>query len=209
MSTSQAPAAATSALRQGLNSRQAETARKLMEAGLEELRAVGHEALTVRTVAQRAGVSPATAYTYLASKNHLFAELFAEHITDEEPATYDAGASTTQRVQQAARDLVARIVEEPELAAAVTPALLGADPDVARLRLRIGAEFVGRYDAALRDPARPEVNPDPAVLDTLVLTLSGALLQAGMGIFSYDQMSERLVAAVAVILAGTDRNGSA
>lgn len=203
MTTSQAmKGGPATALRQGLNSRQAETARRLMAAGLEELRAVGHEALTIRNVAQLAGVSPATAYTYLASKNHLFTELFAEHIADDEVATYPSGSSTTQRVQQATRALVTRIVEEPELAAAVTPALLGSDPDVRRLRIKIGSEFLARYDASLRDPAHPGEPADPDLLDTLVLTLSGALLQAGMGIFSYDQMAERLVSAVAVILRG-------
>lgn len=182
--------------RQGLNPRQAETVDRLLVAGLEELRAVGHEALTVRTVAQRAGVSPATAYTYLASKNHLFAELFWRHLAGV-AATGEqvpAGGTALGRLQETMRILTARIVEEPELAAAVTPALLGTDPDVERLRLKIGAEFLARFEAALGEQA------DPAVLDVLVLTFSGALLQAGMGLLTYDQIAERLVAACAVIL---------
>ena len=73
--------------RQGLNARQAETVERLLAAGPEELRAVGHEALTIRTVAQRAGVSPATAYTYLASKNHLFAELFWRFLAEDATAS--------------------------------------------------------------------------------------------------------------------------
>ncbi|MBM0125310.1 TetR/AcrR family transcriptional regulator [Pimelobacter simplex] len=181
--------------RQGLNPRQAETVERLLAAGLEELRAVGHEALTVRTVAQRAGVSPATAYTYLASKNHLFAELFWRHLTSAE-LTQTAAGTAVQRLQATMRALTARIVEEPELAAAVTPALLGTDPDVARLRLRIGAEFLSRFESALGDQA------DPGVLEVLVLTFSGALLQAGMGLMTYDQIAERLVAAVDVIMRG-------
>ncbi len=188
--------------RQGLNPRQAETVEKLLVAGLEELRAVGHEALTVRTVAQRAGVSPATAYTYLASKNHLFAELFWRHITAAQAHAAPAGTTAVARLQATVRALTARIVEEPELAAAVTPALLGTDPDVARLRLKIGGEFLARFDAALRDPARPDVPGDPAVLEVLVLTFSGALLQAGMGLMTYDQIAERLASAVDVILRG-------
>ena len=69
--------------RRNLNPRQVETVDRLFAAGLEELRAVGHEALTIRTVATRAGVSPATAYTYLASKNHLFAELFWQFLAED------------------------------------------------------------------------------------------------------------------------------
>ncbi len=181
--------------RQGLNPRQAETVERLLAAGLEELRAVGHEGLTVRTVAQRAGVSPATAYTYLASKNHLFAELFWRHLSGA-PAQPPAGGTATARLQATMRALTARIVEEPALAAAVTPALLGTDPDVERLRLRIGGEFLSRFEAAMGEQA------DPGVLEVLVLTFSGALLQAGMGLMTYDQIAERLVAAVDVIMRG-------
>lgn len=187
--------------RQGLNKRQSETVDKLMAAGLEELRAVGHESLTVRNVAHRAGVSPATAYTYLASKNHLFAELFWRHLAADRPAI-DEGDSATQRLQSAVRALAARIIEEPELAAAVTPALLGSDPDVDRLRIRIGGEYVNRLESALRDPARPDQPADPAVLDVLVLAFSGALLHAGMGLMTYDQMADNLEQAVAVIVRG-------
>ncbi|WP_310963515.1 TetR/AcrR family transcriptional regulator [Nocardioides terrisoli] len=181
--------------RRGLNSRQAETVERLLAAGMDELRAVGHEALTVRTVAQRAGVSPATAYTYLASKNHLYAELFWRHVTLDVPAPRPA-RDETDRVRAEVRALARQIAKEPALAAAVTPALLGSDPDVDRLRLRIGAEFVRRFQRALGDSA------DPDVVDTLVLAFSGALLQAGMGLMTYDEMTDRLDAVVAVIMRG-------
>lgn len=185
--------------RQGLNVRQAETVEKLLAAGLDELREVGHEALTIRSVAQRAQVSPATAYTYLASKNHLFAELFWRHLTRAEVDDAVESGEPVARVQEAVRSLTARIVQEPALAAAVTPALLGSTPDVERLRLKIGGEFLARFEAALNEPDQPA---DPAVLETLVLAFSGGLLQAGMGVMTYDQITERLVSAVAVIMRG-------
>lgn len=188
-------------LRQHLNDRQRAAVERLLNAGLVELREVGHEALTIRTVAQRANVSPATAYTYLASKHHLFAELFWRHISDQPAADYGE-APVTDRVRQVAHDMVARIVSEPALAAAVTPALLGSDPDVARLRVRIGAEFMSRLEAALREPTEPDEPVDAAVLETMVLTFSGALLQAGMGFMTYDAMSESLQSAFAVIVRG-------
>ena len=186
--------------RRSINARQAETVERLLVAGADELRAVGSEALTIRTVANRAGVSPATAYTYLASKNHLFAELFWRFLAedDHEPA----GSTSTERLQSVTRHLADRLAGSPELAAAVTPALLGTDPDVDRLRLRIGGEFVSRFEAALRDPQAPDEPVDAAVLEVLVLTFSGALLQAGMGTMSYDEMADRLESAFAVILRG-------
>jgi AcrR family transcriptional regulator len=188
--------------RQGLNPRQAETVEKLLAAGLEELRAVGHEAMTVRTVAVRAGVSTATAYTYLASKNHLFAELFWRHLTADEVRAPQPGATAVERLQATVRVLTARLREEEALAAAVTPALLGSDPDVARLRLKIGGEFLARFEAALRDPDQPDTPVDPAVLDVLAMTFIGALLQVGMGLMTYDQLAERLSSAVDTILRG-------
>ncbi|MDF1604134.1 TetR/AcrR family transcriptional regulator [Nocardioides sp. YIM 152315] len=180
--------------RRGLNARQAETVERLMAAGLDELRAVGHEALTVRTVAQRAGVSPATAYTYLASKNHLFAELFWRFLAEDEHEP--EGSGVVERVQSVTRHLARRLADAPELAAAVTPALLGRDPDVERLRLRIGAELVERFRAALGPDA------DPVVVETVALAFSGALLQGGMGLMTYTEMGERLDDVVAVIMRG-------
>jgi AcrR family transcriptional regulator len=180
--------------RAGLRSRQAETLTKLLVAGADELRAVGHEALTVRTVAARAGVSPATAYTYLASKNHLFAELFLGYLTAEEGEAADGDA--VARVQAVTRHLATRLAEAPELSAAVTPALLSSDPDVEQLRLRIGAVFVRRFEEALGAQATPEL------VDALTLAFSGALLQAGMGVLTYTDLAGRLDVVVATVLAG-------
>lgn len=170
------------------------TAERLLDAGREELRAVGRQTLTIRTVAQRAGVSPATAYTYLASKDRLYAELFWRFLVEDDPTP--EGGDAVDRVRSVTRHLAARLASAPELAAAVTPALLGSDPEVDELRLRIGGELVRRFQAAL--PADAE----PAVLESLALAFSGALLQAGMGLMTYTEMGQRLDAVVAVIMRG-------
>ncbi len=178
------------------STRQADTVERLFAAGLAELREVGHEALTIRSVAARAGVSSATAYTYLASRNHLFVTLFWRHL-NEAPVAEGTG-SRAGRVQAAVRSLTTRIAEEPELAAAVTPALLGSDSGVDRLRLRIGAEFAARFEAALGDGSGD--GDGKAVREALLLAFSGALLQAGMGLMTYDEMADRLAPVVAVIV---------
>lgn len=170
------------------------TAERLLEAGREELRAVGHQTLTIRMVAQRAGVSSATAYTYLESKNRLYAELFWRFLVEDERVP--EGADAVARVRSVTRNLANRLAEAPELAAAVTPALLGPDPEVDELRLRIGSEFVRRFRDALGAKA------DAAVLEALALAFSGALLQAGMGLMTYAEMADRLDSVVAVIMKG-------
>jgi len=47
----------------------------LVQAAEDETEEVGYAGLTVRGVARRAGVAPATAYTYFSSKDHLLAEV--------------------------------------------------------------------------------------------------------------------------------------
>ena len=74
----------------------------------------------MRTVATRAGVSPATAYTYLASKNHLFAELFWQHLARDADHRPD-GPDTLARVRSVTRRMATQLAAHPELAAAVTP----------------------------------------------------------------------------------------
>ena len=184
--------------RQVVDGRRAETLERLLEAGAEELRAVGHEALTVRTVAARAGVSPATAYTYVASKKQLLLELFWRYLDSERPAI--EGGDALQRLRATTRALADQLAAAPALAAAVTPALLSSDPDVERLRLRIGAEFLQRFAAAIGDEV-PQDRLGP-VLEALVMAFSGALLQAGMGLIAYTDLADRLDPVVAAILEG-------
>lgn len=181
--------------RRELNARSAETLDKLLTAAREELEAVGHEDLTIRTVASRAGVSAATAYNYFASRDHLFAELFWRHlVTDELPRL--TGRSSTTRLQQTTRHLAETIASAPALAAAATKSLLGSDPAVAELRLRVGAVFADRFRAAIGERV------DPLVLESLLFAFSGALLQTGMGLFTYPELADRLDDVVAVIMKG-------
>lgn len=183
--------------RQGLRDKQVETVERLLAAGTEELDQVGHDALTIRSVAARAGVSPATAYTYFSSKNHLFAEIFWRELVRDE-GWQPEGETSVLRVRSVTREMARMLSARPAVAAAATQALLGSDPDVGRLRLRIGAEFVRRFQAALGKGV------DGPLLETLNLAFAGALLQAGMGVMSYDEMGERLDAVVAIIMEGNE-----
>jgi AcrR family transcriptional regulator len=164
----------------------------LVDATIEELRARGYDGLTVRNAARRAGVAPATAYTYFASKDHLVAEVFWRRLEALQPVP--ASGRPAVRASKALRALALRIADEPELAAASTTAVLAADPDVRRLRNRIGSLFNDRIVAALGPDA------DPTVVRTLNLALAGALLQAGMGYFSYTELADRMDEVVSVVV---------
>jgi len=185
------PAAPT---RRHLTSRQAGTVTRLAEAAVEELRTGSYDGLTVRNVARRAGVAPATAYTYFASKDHLVAEVFWRRLESRPLPAVDRRRRPAARVTSAIADVAELIADEPELAAACTSALLAGDPDVARLRAQIGIEMADRLRAALGPDA------DDAVVDALSLALSGAMLQAGMGYFAQAELAERMAGTVRLVI---------
>lgn len=197
MSSSAAPAPPTlshEAPRRRLSTRQAETVHKLTVATVEELRVEGFDGLTVRNVARRAGVAPATAYTYFTSKEHLVSEVFWRRLQALPETAWDGGPSRATRVGATLRDLALLVADEPELAAACTVAMLATDPDVKALRDRIGAEMHRRIALALG----PDASPD--VLLTLDLVLSGSLLQAGTGHLAYADLPARLGEVVALVV---------
>ncbi|HEY9558455.1 MAG TPA: helix-turn-helix domain-containing protein [Acidimicrobiales bacterium] len=185
---------ASSTTTRTLSGRQSDRIAALVEATLAELRTHGYDGLTVRNAARRAGVAPATAYTYFGSKDHLVAEVFWRRLDAVELPVGDRRRRAATRVSGALRAVVDLIAGEPELASASTTAILADDADVQRLRDRIG----GRIDDLLSEALGS--GHDPAVRRALNLALSGALLQAGMGYFSYADLADRMDEVVGVIL---------
>ena len=176
------------------NRRQEETFRKVLDAGLVMLRESSYAELTVRAVAARAKVAPATAYTYFSSKNHLIAEIYLDLIRQVEYFT-DVNDKTADRVEKTLRALALTVADEPEVAAACTTALLsGGDPAVLTVRDRIGAEIHRRIRSAVGPDA------DPRTLAALEMTFFGALVNAGSGAFTYHQIADRLSYVVGLIV---------
>ena len=181
------------------NRRQEETFRKVLTAGTEMLRESSYADLTVRAVAARAGVAPATAYTYFSSKNHLIAEMYLD-LVSQCPYFTDVNDPMTTRVDAALRALTLVVADEPEVAAACTTALLGGgtDPAVRKVRDRIGAEIHKRIRSAVGPDA------DIRIVSALEMTFFGALVNAGSGAFTYHQIADRLTYVVGLIL-GEDK----
>lgn len=189
----------TAAPRRHLSDRQAKTVHKLTEAAVSELIEVGYPALTVRNVAKRAGVAPATAYTYFASKEHLVAEVFWRRFDGQGPQAVDRRRSPANRATDVLLGFALVVADETELAAACTVALLADDPEVRELRLRIGLEMHRRLTEAVGDDA------PPAAIQTLELATTGALLQVGTGHLAYDAIPGLLADAAALVLGGAAR----
>ncbi len=180
--------------RRDLGGRQADRVDALVAATVAELRVNGYDGLTVRNVARRAGVAAATAYTYFGSKDHLVAEVFWRRLAALPEPVVDDRSPIVERVTTTLRELALLVADEPELSAASTTAILAQDADVQRLRDRIGAAFNDRLRASLGEDV------DPTVLRALNLILSGALLQAGMGYFSYAELADRMHEVAALVL---------
>jgi AcrR family transcriptional regulator len=179
--------------RRALNPRQAETVDRLLKAALEEVRAVGYDAFTVRSVAARADVAPATAYTYFASKNHLIAELFARQLLGL-PTLAPADAGPLDRLSREFEHLASFLGREPQLASATTVAMLGSEPDVARLRIHTGTAIAERMRSTLGPEATDEL------VEALSLVWSGSLLQAGLGHQTYPEMAAQLTRVAALLV---------
>lgn len=179
------------------NRRQEETVRKVLDAAVELLRETSYSDLTMRAVAARAGVAPATAYTYFSSKNALVAEVYLRLVRNV-PLFTDVNQTTQQRVTSQLHELALLVADEPELAAAATTALMGDEPDVRQVRDKIGLEVRRRIASALGPGAWPEV------LSTLEMIFYGALVQAGTQSVTYYQMADRLDGVIALIMGGAE-----
>jgi AcrR family transcriptional regulator len=180
------------------NRRQEETFRKVLTAAVATLRESSYADLTVRAVAARAKVAPATAYTYFSSKNHLIAEVYLD-LMRQVPYFTDVNEPMPSRVEKALRSLALAVADEPELAAACTTALIASgDPTTHKVRDRIGAEIHRRIRSAVGPDA------DPRVVAALEMTYFGAVINAGSGALTYHQIADRLSYVVGLIV-GEDR----
>jgi len=177
--------------RRHVSERQAEVMERLLAAAAAEAGERPYAEVTVRTIAKRAGVAPATAYTYFSGKDHLLAEVLWRRVQTS-PHLIDLSLSLPERVADTARTMGFASMG-PAAVAACTTALLGDGPDVKHVRARLGAEIGRRLAAALGEGA------DPAVLRVLVVTYTGALISAGMGHLPFDAVPPLLAEATALM----------
>jgi AcrR family transcriptional regulator len=167
--------------RRALTPKRADTVQRLTDAAVEEVEAVGFDALTVRSVAKRAGVAPATAYTYFGSKEHLVTEAFWRRLAVL-PEPVVTSMSGPERVLEALSGPAGFFAEQPALVAACTRAMVADDPDVRHVRDRFANEIHRRLVLALGDRAAPDV------VRALELATAGALLRAGTGHMSHTDV---------------------
>ncbi|WP_264921209.1 TetR/AcrR family transcriptional regulator [Mycobacteroides chelonae] len=180
------------------NRRQEETIRKIVAAGREMLGETTYADMTIRGVAARAKVAPATAYTYFSSKSHLVAEIYLDLI-HEAPYFTDVNDGQTARVTKTLRSLALVVADEPEIATGCTTALLSNNDEAVRaVRDKIGLEIHRRIRSAMGPDA------DPRVVSALEMTFFGALMHAGSGTFTYHEIADKLTFVVDLMLGGNE-----
>ena len=172
--------------RQWLSERQSATVAALLEAALEEVHEVGFEKLTIRSVAQRAGVTHTTAYSYFTSKAHLITELHWRQTQAMPTPEVSADESFVGRVRAAFEAPAGALAAEPVLSHAVFMAIISDEPEVRRLRSAVGGELVGRLRTALGP------FDDPELVSTLFLAYSGAMMLVGTGTRDFLEVIPRI-----------------
>ena len=148
--------------RRHLSERQAEVMERLVAAAAEEAEERPYADISVRTIAKRAGLAPATAYTYFSGKDHLLAEVLWRRM-QASPSLVDLTLPLPKRVADTVRTM------------------------------GFGAKITRRLESALGG------GEDPAVLDVLQVTYTGALLSAGMGHLAFDAVPMLMAEATALM----------
>jgi AcrR family transcriptional regulator len=185
-------------VRRIVDGRRADTVQRLLTAALDEVRAVPYSDLTVRSVAKRADVSPATAYTYFSSKEHLVCAILWQQVQDLPAPPAKPRRSPAAALADAVRGITEVFTREPDLSRACTTALLTDDPEVRRLRDQIGAELLRRVGDAIGPMS-------PTARETFTMAFVGALVLAGTGYMTFDDLPRRLGKVTDLLLADARR----
>jgi len=158
----------------------------LLDAALAHLRERGADGLTVRAVAERAGVTHTTGYAYFSSLDHLVAAALLRQVRSVRDEPTDPGGDVAERVRVAVAAPTEAASIDPALARAGQRALFADEPAVAALRNELGAVLARRIGTALGDAS------DPEVVDLLLTAYSGAMLQASLGYLPFTDVPARL-----------------
>lgn len=172
-------------VRRIVDGRRADTVQRLLTAALDEVRSVPYNDLTIRSVAKRADVSPATAYTYFSSKEHLICAILWRQLQDLPAAPAKARRSPSAALADAVHGITEVFTKEPSLSRACTTALLADDPEVRRLRDQIGTELLRRVGDAIGPMSS-------TARETFSMAFIGALVLAGTGYLPFEDLPRRL-----------------
>ena len=158
-----------------LSATQAATRARLLDAGRELAKEGGYDAVGMRQVAERAGVSAPTAYQYFSSKDHLLVDAMVERVGTTTAAVRSRPSrarTPLDRTVATLRRVMKRVGDEPNLYIAMMRAYISGVPEVAHARSAMETTMRAWIDVAL---GAAEVDDRAAVVAILE-----AVLFAGM-----------------------------
>jgi TetR/AcrR family transcriptional regulator, cholesterol catabolism regulator len=139
-----------------LSATQAATRHRLLDAARALATEGGYEAVGIRAVAARAGVSAPTAYLYFSSKDHVLVDVLIElvgHTTTTLAARprRGRGGLPVERAVAMLRRSVQNVEKAPNLYIAITRAYISGSPEVAHARAALESSMQRWVDLALGD----------------------------------------------------------
>ena len=191
------------ATRRPLRADAALTRQRVLDAAVELARTQPIESLTMRDIAAAANVSTATAYTYFASKEHVYAEAYVaglHALTERLRVRPPRGATAAARVASVFRRAIEGAASTGDVVQATALALASSDPAIAPLRPVIDEAFEEWMTLAL---AGAEIADRAEVLTTLQLTMFAAFVAVAHGRLTLGETSRILEVAIGRLVVDT------
>lgn len=168
------------------------TRQRIIDAAADLAHTESIEDLTMRDIAHAAEVSTATAYTYFASKEHVYAEAYVDGLrtlTERLRARPPRGATAADRVASVFRRAVEGAANAGDVVQAMAIALASSDPAVAQLRPVVDGAFTEWMAIALGDAQIVDRN---ATLQVLQLTMFAAFVSVAHDRLTLQQAARLL-----------------
>jgi len=171
-----------------LRSDAAATRQRIIDAGIALARSRSIETITMRDIAAKADVSTATAYTYFASKEHVYAEAYVaglHTLTERLRARPPRGATAADRVASVFRRAVEGAASTGDVVQATAIALASADPAVGSMRPLVDTVFEEWMAIAL---AGARIADRATTIQALQLTMFASFVAVAHGRLTLDDV---------------------
>lgn len=167
-----------------LSATQSATRHRLLDAARALAAEGGYEAVGMRSVAARAGVSAPTAYLYFSSKDHILVDVLVELVgqtTTDLSARPRPGGSAVERAVATLRRAVQNVEKEPNLYVALTRAYIAGSPEVAHARVALESSTRRWIDLALGDGEFGNRDAIVRILEDVLFANMVGLVTGGRG----------------------------
>jgi AcrR family transcriptional regulator len=165
-----------------LSATQAATRQRLLDAARQLASEGGYDAVSMRAVAEGAGVSAPTAYQYFASRDHVLVELLTS-LADAASELFAARPSRRrdpgERAAATLRRVVKLVEQEPELFVAMLRAYLSGAPEVRHARTAMESSMRSWIDSALGSTPVADRDEVVSILEAVLFTGMAGLVIGG------------------------------